>query len=189
MARAHGTDPYQGANFWVTMADGGGSFAAFGEASSPHTEILAGFVTCSIPELTVESIEYKTGRDKWKRKFPGNKTVNDLTLTRGVMKAQNDFYQLAMQSQRQTQDYRFDMDIIQNHRDGTYRIYHLQEAFVSRCKAASDLDANAADVAVEEMDVIYESFWIEEKSGADPLKNSLLAHDAGGNTATTFATL
>jgi phage tail-like protein len=161
MARAIASDPFQSFNFWVQLLGAG------------ITQIDAGFVTVSTPEMTIEGVEYKSGVMKQKQKYPGQKTFNDITLTRGLLKNQTDFYSIAMLSQTQQGAYRFDCDIIQNHRDGSQRIYHLLNCQVTRCKVAGDLDANASDIAVEEMDIQYEDFTIEHKDGASTVNNAL----------------
>ena len=72
MARALATDPYQTFKFSVSIPNPDGS----GEM------ISAGFMTCALPELTVEAAEYKTGLMKIKQKYP-DVTDDDLLFVAG----------------------------------------------------------------------------------------------------------
>jgi phage tail-like protein len=150
MPRAIATDPYQGYQFEVVFP---------GEAL-----IEGGFTTAVTPELTVEGVEYKTGLMKMKQKYPGIATVNDITLTRGVVRANSQLLNFVRKTQS-GEDYRVDFALIQKHKDGSVqRIYKIYNAYGIRCKVATDLDANAADISLEEMDIQFEDFDIEEKS-------------------------
>jgi phage tail-like protein len=155
VARALATDPYQTFKFSVSIPNPDGS----GEM------ISAGFMTCALPELTVEAAEYKTGLMKIKQKYPGNPGVNDCTLTRGLMKKDSALFDLVQKSIL-GQAYRTDVTITLTHRDGTKMPYILHEAFGLRAKMGADLDANGNDVSVEEMDIQYEDFSFSNDGGA-----------------------
>lgn len=147
MPRPVATDPYQGYQFEVVLPDSG---------------VEGGFATATTPEYTVETSEYKTGIMKMKQKYPGAATVNDVTLTRGVMKANAQLFEFVKKTQEGA-DYRIDLTLIQKHKDGAVkRIYKLYNAFGIRCKVATDFDANASDISLEEMDIQFEDFDIEE---------------------------
>jgi phage tail-like protein len=161
MARAIATDPYQVFNFWVSFTSDVG--------------IQAGFTRSNIPELTVDASEYKTGTMTYKRKYPGIPTVNELTMSTGLMKADSAIFKQIKKSLTQGGEYRFDFDIIQNHRDGSQKSYKIYEAFCHTFKPSSDLEANSNDVAIEELGITFESFDIVETAGASTTHNALLA--------------
>lgn len=147
MARPVSTDPYQGFNFIIEF---------------PNGEVAGGFSTATTPELTVETAEYKTGTMKMRQKYPGNLAVNDVTLTRGLMKNNSQLHDFVKKTQT-GEEYRTDVMIIQNHRDGTQKVYTLHEAFGMRAKLSADLDAMGNDVSVEELDIQYEDFTTVER--------------------------
>lgn len=152
MARAQSTDPLQGFRFKVADINaGGGSF------------LSGGFTTSTLPELTVEAVEYKNGDEKYKRKFPGIPTVNDVTLTRGVIKSNTELWDW-VKAAINGEEYRADVTIQQMHRDDSENpafVYTLMNAFPIRVKPAGDLDANTSDISIQEMDIAFESFEIE----------------------------
>lgn len=155
-ARTIANDPYQSFNFRISTLDdlNGGQF----------TE--AAFVTCTLPELTIDGVEYKES-DGPKKKFPGFANVNDITMTKGMVKTDSNMFKIAMSSQKfDATLYRTTIVIKQGHRDGTTRVWTLYNAFCVRCKVGSDLDANSADMSIEEMDWQYESFDVSERTDA-----------------------
>ena len=52
----------------------------------------AGFSAVTTPEATVEAVEYKEGTMIYTRKFPGNPTQSDITLSRGVARQDSTFW-------------------------------------------------------------------------------------------------
>ena len=80
----------------------------------------AGFTTCSIPELTIESVPYKEGTFIYSRKYPGNPEVGDCSFARGVTRDDTSFWQWAKNSVEGSGggvEYRLDLDIKHYHRD------------------------------------------------------------------------
>jgi len=77
MARPVAEDFLHSMRFHVEVIDG----------SAPSTDRLgppeAGFARCSVPEPTVEPVEYKEGTYIYTRKQPGNTTFADISLARG----------------------------------------------------------------------------------------------------------
>ncbi len=151
MPRAQSTDPLQGFRFKVVDANvDGGSF------------LTGGFATATLPEFTMEAAEYKNGDEKFKRKFPGIPTVNDVTLTRGVVKTNTEFYDW-LKAALNGQEYRSDVTIQQFHRESDAEpafVYTLKNAFPIRVKPAGDFDANTSDINLAEVDIAYEEFEV-----------------------------
>jgi phage tail-like protein len=140
---------------------------------APAGDVLdpeAGFNTVSTPEQTVEVAEYKEGVYTYTRKYPGNPTMSDVTLTRGVTRADTNFYEWVQAAIRGS-EYRTDMEIRHFHRDdfgdvesadrgAPTKVYVLDNALPIRNKIAADMDATASDISIQEMDVAYESFSV-----------------------------
>ena len=156
MARAQSTDFYQAFRYQV---------AELGPAS--FLDPAASFATVTVPEITIEAAEYKEGTWTWKRKYPGPATVGDVTLQRGVAKADSKFWDWGL-SALNGAAYRADLSIRHLHKDDVVgltdysnaaasREYHLKEAFPIRVKPGGDLDANSSEVSLQEMDLSVES--------------------------------
>ena len=163
MARAETTDFLHNFRFQVVASPGGPA----GEVLDPE----AGFNSVTTPELTVEPAEYKEGVYTYMRKFPGNPSVSDVTLTRGVTKTDTRFYDWVRKAVHGG-EYRSDLEIRHFHREdfgdveaadrgSPSRLYRLNNALPVRGKIAADLDSTASDVSIQEMDVAYESFDLE----------------------------
>ena len=142
----------------------------------------AGFNSVTTPEATVEVAEYKEGQDIYTQKYPGNPTVNDITLSRGVARSDSAFWSWVRQVIEGTGAYRATLTISHLHRvealtrafpaegienvtripeDAEGMVYHLFQAFPTRHKVAADLDATSSDVSLMELDVAFESFEVE----------------------------
>lgn len=146
----------------------------------------AGFTAVTLPELQVESVEYKEGTMIYPEKYPGNATVSsDLTFSRGVTRRDSSFWTWIRGVAEGTGggNYRATLSIKQYHREralprefpgvGTVnatrldvdvpaRIYHCYECFPVRHKPGADLDASTSEVSIMELDVALEHFEIEE---------------------------
>jgi phage tail-like protein len=136
----------------------------------------AGFTTCSIPELSIESVEYKEGTFVYPRKYPGNPSVSDCSFARGVAREDSTFWKWARNSVEGSGggvEYRLDLQIKHYHRDQILpgqqqggvailenvtpgKVYRLWECFPIRCKPAGDLDATSSEISIQEMDVAVE---------------------------------
>lgn len=128
----------------------------------------AGFMSVTTPELTVENVEYREGTSKWTQKYPGIPTVSDVSLMRGVVKRDTDFYDMVMDGIN-GKDYRADVTILMYQRsemgsaskatfpEGARRIV-CNNAFAIRAKVNSDLDSNTSDISQCEADLAVESF-------------------------------
>lgn len=179
MARAQATDFIHSMRFQVD-AIGVGGVARLAVPGRPQ----AGFSTVTTPEATTEPVEYKEGNMVYTRKYPGNPTVSDITLARGVARGDSSFWDWLRVVIEGSGEYRADLDIKHFHRDTALnraqpanggqpnltnintdtpaRIYHVKEAFPTRHKVAADLDATASEISIQEIDLAYENFEVEE---------------------------
>jgi len=185
MARALNTDYLHSMRYHVVLNPGSTvnpliDFAAPGRPD-------AGFSNVTTPEATVEAVEYKEGTMVYTQKYPGNPTMSDITLSRGVARADSSFWQwikIAMEgapSGSAEAEYRADVDIKHFHRetalqqtqpavgnqeglnvDFPARTYHIKQAFPIRHKVAGDLDATASEISIMELDLAFEHFDVEE---------------------------
>lgn len=152
------------------------------EGSSPPDERLgpleAGFSMCSVPEATVEAVEYKEGTYIYTRKQPGNTTFADISMSRGVAITDRAFWLWVKQVIEGTGNYREHVMIRHFHREEALvgsgnpatnisnfpsdtpaaRTYVIYEAFPVRHKVAGDLDATASEISIMELDLSFEYF-------------------------------
>lgn len=183
MARPLNTDYLHSMRYQVTTNDGNNPLINLTPDGRPE----AGFSAVTTPEATVEAVEYKEGTMIYTQKYPGNPSMSDITLSRGVARLDSSFYRwmrLVMEGApvgSAEAEYRTDLDIKHFHRDtaltgniqGTEnltsittdnpaRIYRVKQAFITRHKVAGDLDATASEISIMEMDVAYENFEVIE---------------------------
>ena len=179
MARPVSTDFLHSMRFHVTAQVTGGTSPLDNASVSPS----AGFMSVSTPEATVEAVEYREGLYNFPRKFPGNTTVSDVTMQKGVARGDGTFWLWLKLVISGNGEYRADVTI--NHFDrsvlnsslpsysavnaartatapGAARQYVLYEAFPIRHKVAADLDASTSDISIMELDIAYEYFDIVE---------------------------
>lgn len=184
MARAVTQDFLHSMRFFVSVS-GTPAGTGLGGNTAPETGgALAGFATCSTPEITVAPATYKEGTWVYGRKQPGNPSVNDVTLTRGV--AMNDsslwgWLKVVIEGQG---GYRGDVTIQHFTRSNfltggsapltqtpqtstgvtaaAARTYVLHEAFPVNHKVASDLDANSNEISIMSLGIAYEYFELQE---------------------------
>jgi len=133
----------------------------------------AGFSACTIPEATIEAVEYKEGQFLYTRKYPGHVTFGDVTMSRGVARKDAAFWEWIRTVIEGTGEYRTELLIKHFHRADTLpgpsappaenlnlqaaaKIYKLWQAFPTRHKLSSDLDATDSGVSIMELDVAYE---------------------------------
>lgn len=172
MARPVSDDFLHSMRFHVEVIDG----------SVPPTERLgtpeAGFSMCSVPEATVEPVEYKEGTYIYTRKQPGNTTFGEISMSRGVAITDSAFWQWIKTVIEGSGNYREDIRIKHYHREealpgsgdvttnltaiptsrNAARTYQVFEAFPSRHKVAGDLDATASEISIMELDLAFEYF-------------------------------
>jgi len=165
MARAESTDFLHSMKFAVTATKLDGTSPLVGLEGRSVTD-QGGFSACTTPEMTVEAVEYKEGTMIYTRKYPGNPSMSDLTLSRGVALKDSVFWNWTKQVVEGVGDYRVTLDIRHQHRAEALsgrtvkaaRLYKVEEAFPMRCKVAADLDATASEVSIAELDISYERF-------------------------------
>lgn len=160
MARATSSDPFSINRFHVTDTN-----SVLGSAAS--------FNSVTMPEISVEMVEYKEGTELYRRKFPGETTFAPITMTRGVIKNNSALLEWILAAS-QNKAYRTDIQIKVFHRDDVSglvdyklktaeRTITLKEALPTRVKLGGDLDAMASEIMIEEIDVEYESFSVKDK--------------------------
>tara|TARA_B100001094_G_scaffold330291_1_gene395162 strand:+ start:293 stop:868 length:576 start_codon:yes stop_codon:yes gene_type:complete len=134
---------------------------------------IAGFQSCTIPEISVDAVEYREGTFKYTRKFGGIPTFSDVSLMRGVVNTDLTFYNWIMtflnggryRADIQIDHYHVvDGDVFQTSQEDSEiattpsRSYKCFNCIPIRCKIDADLDATATDVSVSEMDFALEFF-------------------------------
>lgn len=182
MPRPVSTDFLHSMRFHVSIV--GSNNAGYLSGGSRNVETNdAGFTACTTPELSSETVEYKEGQFIYPRKYPGNPSVSDITMSRGVARQDGSFW-IWMQGAVEGGDlaatgtYREDVRIDHYHRDKAFaggpniqvwaidakpaRMYTCREAFPIRHKVSSDLDATASEISIMELDVAMEYFQVEE---------------------------
>lgn len=189
MARALATDFLHSMRYHVVVVPGD---AGLNDQATlnPNGRPDAGFSAVTTPEATVEAVEYKEGTMIYTRKYPGNPTMSDITMSRGVARGDSSFWnwlRLVLEggpAGTNQAEYRADLDIKHFHRDTALvrtqpasggegnltdlnkdtpaRVYHVKNAFPIRHKVAGDLDATASEISIMELDVAYEHFEVEE---------------------------
>lgn len=182
MPRPVTTDFLHSMRFHVSIMGANNAGYLLGGARAVGTGV-AGFTACTTPELSSEAVEYKEGQFIYPRKFPGNPSVSDITLSRGVARQDSSFW-LWMQASVEggalanSGTYREDIQIDHYHRDKAFtggpniqvwdtnadpgRRYQCFESFPIRHKSASDLDATASEISIMELDIALEYFLIIE---------------------------
>lgn len=145
-------------------------------------EVGAGFSAVTTPEISVESVEYREGQYIYTRKQPGNPSVgSDCTMSRGVTATDSKFWSWIKAEIEGTGEYRVDLRIKHYHREGLVgsptgmdvskvpaRSYVLHECFPTRHKLAGDMDATASEISIQELDVAYEWFHLEDQKDYKP---------------------
>jgi phage tail-like protein len=144
--------------------------AGAGSAAGPE----AGFQSITVPELSVDPVEYREGIYVYTRKYPGVPQVSDCSLMRGIARFDTTFHDWILRcvNQEPSQEYRKDLMIWHYARgeatvDDTNgyipsgaRILYLYNAFPVRAKSSGDLDSTSGEVSMAEIDLAVESFGI-----------------------------
>lgn len=186
MARAAATDPLHNFRFHVTAGEVAGIDSSdplqptVGHAAGGiiGQQAQAGFQAATLPELTVETAEYREGNKTYTEKYPGVPTVNDITLTRGVARADTAFITWVLAA-AEGAEYRTDINIFHAVREGrsfpydadadftsaNSKLYRLFNAYPSRVKVGTDMDSTSSDVSLAEIDIVYERFTVESPTG------------------------
>ena len=156
MARAVDTDLYHNFRFHVVDPAGG------------NLDPVAGFRTASIPDLTVDMVEYREGVYKYTRKYPGIPKVGDCSLSKGVVKKDSDFLVWLFKCINGGETYRSDITIQEYHISDEFgidgspsKVIQLKEVFPTSVKPTGDKDASSSDVAIQEMTLAVEEITVE----------------------------
>lgn len=131
----------------------------------------AGFQSVTLPELSVEPVEYREGHHTYTQKYPGVPTVTDVTMIRGVTKRDTAFYRW-VKAAAEGGEYRTNLTVYHFPRDAKRspdkvadlskaRLYNLYECVPTRVKFAGDLDATSGEVSMAEVDVAVEYFDLD----------------------------
>lgn len=182
MARAQSTDFLHSMRFQVDIVAGYDYFQnGDGKASSKSPS--AGFMSVSTPEATTEAVEYREGTYNYPRKFPGNTTVSDISMQKGVARGDGTFWEWLSTVIAGSGEYRVDLNIYHFDRrvlnrpangamsasfqkvasaGNAARTYKIYEAFPIRHKVAADLDASSSDISIMELDIAYEYYDVVE---------------------------
>jgi phage tail-like protein len=163
VARAMSTDPFHAFRFQVKVANK----QYKGDPLGPTT---AGFNSVSLPTMNGEVVEYKEGVWVMRRKFPGDVTVDDVTLSRGVTVKSSEFFTW-MDMTKKGAEYRVDLNIHHMHRSDIAsqadftavtgsRIIKLKECLPVSVKVGSDMDSQSSEISLQEITVACESFEV-----------------------------
>jgi phage tail-like protein len=128
----------------------------------------AGFQNVTLPELSIEPVEYREGTFTWTQKYPGPPTVSDCTLMRGISKKDTAFFDWVSGSVEGL-EYRADITIWHYQRSemasatkaaksSDFRRVLCHNCVPTRVKPAGDLDSMAGEVSMAEVDFAMESF-------------------------------
>ena len=162
MARAISTDFFQNFRYHARIIDG----SPIGSQGYVF-KVQAGFNTLTVPELTMDAVEYREGTTIFTMKLSGIPTFSEVTLTRGVTAADSDFWRWG-QSAAKGGEYRADLQILHFSREdafganlvaasGATREYICRECVPIRVKIAADMDATSGDVSIAEFGLAVES--------------------------------
>ena len=80
-----------------------------------QNSLVAGFSNCSLPEHSVDHMEYSEGIWTYSKMYPGRSTFSTVTLSRGVVKAYTAFAQW-ITAVAEGGNYRTNVTIFQYHR-------------------------------------------------------------------------
>jgi len=135
----------------------------------------AGFQSVSIPDTSIDAVEYREGTYKYTKKFAGLPTIGDVSLMRGVVPTDTSFYDWMVRAVSGG-EYRADIEILQFSRGNmantdqpgensampttAARTYKCYNCLPTRAKAAGDLDATSSEVAMAECDFALEYYVV-----------------------------
>lgn len=141
-------DPYAGFNFRMEI-DG--------------VEV-AGFKEITGIEMSTEVIDYSEGDDQnyTVRKIPGNTNYTNITFKRGIVEGTDlwEWCDTINDHAREIERKSVTINLLDNEGE-PQKTYTLYEAWPCRYKTA-DLDATADELALEEIEFVYEDFEVED---------------------------
>jgi phage tail-like protein len=121
-----------------------------------------GFTEASGLDIETEIIEYRDGADRnyVKQKIPGLKKTANVVLKRGMMKADNAFFEWASEVYYNKAERR---DVTVSLLDETHQpviVWKLRDAWPAKI-ASTDLKADGNEIAVETLELAHEGITIE----------------------------
>lgn len=194
MARAQATDFLQNFRFHVVTIKAAGEvlwepigYERTDEGTTGGNTAIkseAGFQSCSLPDTSMDAVEYREGTYKYTKKFAGVPTIGDVSLMRGVVVKDLAFYNWMVRAVGGS-EYRADIGIKQFTRKNVSdpggtgsiatgaeyaevpvdcaRIYKCYECLPTRSKGGGDLDATSSEVSMGECDFALEYYEIVEE--------------------------
>lgn len=165
MARKTAYDYLQNFRFRVIEVDGGAGAFPFP---------TAGFNNVTLPNITIEAAEHRTGISPLPKKQGGIMAVEDITMTRGIALGDTQFFDW-IQKYRNKQPYRTDLMICvynqeingENPDDQPSRVLKLKECIPTSVKAMGDLDASASDINIGEITCACEDYDLDAPAASE----------------------
>ena len=161
MARSIRTDPFQNFRFHLVEAPSA-------DGDRQFFDVAAGFVSLNLPEISLEPAEYKTGLDKFKKKYPGPPSVTDVSLSQGIFKTDSPLYDWVLSIINGGVSYRKDLLVYHYHIQDNFtiteqpaRVIRLRECWPSNLKPNPDYEANSSEISLIELTLACERFEIE----------------------------
>lgn len=157
MARAASSDPYLSFRYHLSDPAGG------------NLDPVAGFMSVTTPEISVEVAPYREGVMRWTQKYPGVQSVSEIQLVKGTFRRESDFFSWVLRIVNGgVAEYRTDVQIAEFHITDEFgingapsRIMRCREVWPSGTKPMSDKDANASEVSTQSLVMQIEEFDIE----------------------------
>lgn len=178
MARAAAADFLQNFRFHAEVNIDGVDQNALGYQTEDKYQAEAGFNSVTQPEYTTDNTEYRDGISTHTMKQPSFPTVNEVTLSRGVVLNDTTFLDWALrvftneEYRANVTIYHYGKEAVEGPKGGMSdptlgRVIELHNAFPIRVKPDADLDGTATDISLQEMDVAFE--WFEIGTPNNPL--------------------
>lgn len=116
MARAVKDDLLHSFRFHATASGTPGGDRFLGKSAITEGTAEAGFTSVGTPSGTIDAVEYREGQYIYTRKFPGYPTMDDITMSRGVIINDTEFHNWFLVVAEGTGEYRADIEIRHYHR-------------------------------------------------------------------------
>ncbi len=166
LARSATQDPFHSNRFVLVLRSGPFAVGFF--------DSLASFQAISLPEQSIETLEYSEGIYTYSRLYPGRSSFGTVTCSRGVVKGDSGLGRWIRRT-AEGWNYRATLAIHHFHRSDVAgrtsyldkgidpsRAIVLMNCFPIRFKPGSDFDAMSAEISVEEIEFAVERIVIEE---------------------------
>jgi phage tail-like protein len=161
-ARSQSKDPFLSNKFGIVF-----------ESGPLKSTTVYGFQTATMPEQSIEQMEYSEGLFTYTRVYPGRSSFGTVTLGKGVVPGDSLFAKWIRRAS-EGWNYRSTVTIYQYSRQNVSgstsyssktpsRKIKLINAMPVRFKAGSDLDAMSAEISIQEIEIAYERFVIFDR--------------------------